>query len=75
MIHAHSSYSATDYISVHYNIQGLDVAGEERARRVPALSSSEYGHRPPVETPDRHHVRVGLVKREFYRATGTNIGQ
>ena len=53
--------------------QGLDVEGEERGRAVPVLANSEYGHRPPLETPDRQHVRVGLVKREFYRTTGTNI--
>ena len=49
--------------------------GEESKRAVPVLANSVYGHRPPVEIPDRQHVRVGLVKREFYRATGTNIGQ
>ena len=56
-------------------MQGLDVLGEESEREVPVLANSVYGHRPPLETPDRHHVRVGLVKREFYRTTGTNIGQ
>ena len=56
-------------------LQGLDVEGEERERAVPVLTNSVYGHRQPLETPDRQHVRVGLVRREFYRATGTNISQ
>ena len=58
-----------------YHMQGLDMVGEEEMRAVPVLANSVYGHRQAVETLDRQHVRVGLVKREFYRATGTNIGQ
>lgn len=56
-------------------VQGLDVEEEERARSVPILSNSVYGHRPPLDIPNRCHVRVGLVNREFYRNTGTNIGE
>ena len=48
--------------------------GEEKDKAVPVLANSVYGHRQALETPDRKHVRVGLVRREFYRATGTNIG-
>lgn len=51
------------------------MAGEEQCRTVPVLANSVYGHHKPLDPPDRRHVRVGLVKREFYRATGTNIGQ
>ena len=53
--------------------QGLSVHSEEVGKSVPVLMSSVYGHRPPLETPDREHVRVGLVKREFYRFCGTNM--
>lgn len=56
-------------------LQGLDVVGEEACKAVPVLANSVYGHRPPLEIPDRAHVRIGLVRREFYRATGVNIGQ
>ena len=54
--------------------QGLNVLAEEEGKAVPVLANSVYGHRQPLETPDREHARVGLVRREFYRATGTNIG-
>ena len=53
--------------------QGLNVHAEEVSKDVPILTSSEYGHRASLERPDRKHVRVGLVRREFYRSCGTNM--
>ena len=45
---------------------------QEKDKAVPILSSSAYGHRKPLEPPSRQHVRVGLIKRDFYRACGPN---
>ena len=46
---------------------------QEQIKSVPVLSSSLYGHRPPLEIPSRRHVRVATVQRDFYRHSGTNI--
>ena len=54
-------------------MQGLNVHSEEKHKSVPILKSSVYGHRPPLETPGREHVRVGLVQRDIYRQCGTNM--
>ena len=54
-------------------LQGLNVHDEERSKGVPVLSNSVYGHRIPLEYPTREHVRVAVVKREFYRSCGTNM--
>ena len=43
---------------------------EEVGKAVPVLSSSEYGHRPALDKLDRQHVRVGVVKRDFFRSRG-----
>ncbi len=53
--------------------QGLNVHAEEVNKSVPILMSSVYGHRSPLEVPDRKHVRVSLVKKEFYRSCGANV--
>ena len=53
-----------------FSWQGLDILGEESGRDVPALSSSVYGHRPPIEGMEKDYVRVGVVKRDFFRARG-----
>ena len=53
--------------------QGLDVRAEEEGKAVPLLANSVYGHRPPLERSGREHVRVELVKREFYRPRSTNL--
>jgi hypothetical protein len=50
----------------HARSKGLNVNTEERTRRVPSLTSSNYGFRPPLEAPERKHVRVATVKSEFY---------
>ncbi|EDV26003.1 uncharacterized protein TRIADDRAFT_55669 [Trichoplax adhaerens] len=42
----------------------LDINGEERERRVPILSSSEYGRRIPIEQPSRTHAR--LLSKHIY---------
>ena len=47
-------------------IKGLLVNEEERQRRIPTLTSSNYGFRKPLEAPERKHVRVATVKSEFY---------
>lgn len=71
--HVEEGYSSKLKRDDLQHTQGLDVHAEEVDKSVPVLSSSVYGHRQPLETPDRHHVRVGLVKREFYRSCGTNL--
>lgn len=78
-----STYDRTFHVKEGYCIklkrddlehtQGLNVHAEEVAKKVPVLTSSEYGHRQSLEQPDRKHVRVGLVRREFYRSCGTNM--
>ena len=55
-------------------LQGLEINAEETAKKVPLLSNSIYGHRTAaLENPSREHVRVAVVRREFYRSCGTNI--
>jgi len=71
--HVEEGYSSKLKRDDLQHTQGLDVHAEEVNKSVPILTSSVYGHRVPLETPDRKHVRVGLVKREFYRSCGTNI--
>ena len=46
---------------------------EEALKHVPVLSSSMYGHRPPIEPHSRDYVRVGVVQRDFYRPSGASI--
>ena len=53
--------------------QGLDIHSEEVSKAVPLLSSSVYGQLPPLETRDNAHVRVGSVKRDFFRSRGINV--
>ena len=73
MFHVKEGYSSKLKRDDLQHTQGLNVHVEEEGKSVPVLSSSDYGHRPPLETPDRQHVRVGLVKRDFYRSCGTNM--
>ncbi len=78
-----STYDRTFHIKEGYcmklkrddmeHTQRLNVHAEEVNKDVPIVTSSEYGHRPPLEHPHRKHVRIGLVQREFYRSCGTNI--
>ena len=65
--------SHNNYWYHYHTLQGLNVHSEESQKSVPILMSSVYGHRPPLETPGREHVRVGLVQRDFYRQCGTNM--
>lgn len=46
---------------------------EEDVKTVPILSSSVYGRRPAIEALEKHYVRVGVVKRDFYRPRGINV--
>ncbi|XP_069814387.1 cilia- and flagella-associated protein 90 isoform X1 [Dendropsophus ebraccatus] len=50
----------------------LDLYTEEAARPVPVLSSSEYGRhiQHNVDNVNREHVRIGLVRLDFYRKNG-----
>ncbi|XP_056376707.1 cilia- and flagella-associated protein 90 [Hyla sarda] len=50
----------------------LDLYTEEAARPVPVLSSSEYGRylQRNVDNVNREHVRIGLVRMDFYRKNG-----
>lgn len=50
----------------HAKSKGLTVNYEECQRKVPSLTSSNYGSRKPLEAPERKHVRVATVKSEFY---------
>lgn len=78
-----STYDSTFHVKEGYNMklrrddlqhtQGLNVHAEEKKKDIPVLMSSEYGHRSSLECPDRSHVRIGLVQREFYRSCGTNF--
>ncbi|XP_027046306.1 uncharacterized protein C5orf49 homolog [Pocillopora damicornis] len=78
-----STYDRTFHIKAGYcsklhrddreHTRGLNVNSEEQTKSVPVLSSSLYGHRPPLEIPSRRHVRVATVKRDFFRDSGTNI--
>lgn len=78
-----SSYDRTFHVEEGYcsklkrddlqHTQGLNVHAEEEGKGVPVLMSSVYGHRPALETPDRKHVRVALVKKEFYQSCGANV--
>ncbi|MBN3290180.1 DYH5 protein, partial [Polypterus senegalus] len=56
----------------HAKSRGLDVHSEEMSRPVPVLSSSDYGRHQAyaLDKTDRQHVRVGLVRSEFYRKNG-----
>ncbi|KAJ7374665.1 hypothetical protein OS493_005006 [Desmophyllum pertusum] len=78
-----SNYDRTFHLKTGYcsklhrddreHTRGLNVNAEEQTKAVPVLSSSLYGHRPPLEIPSRRHIRVATVKRDFYRHSGTNI--
>ncbi|XP_041375497.1 uncharacterized protein C5orf49 homolog [Gigantopelta aegis] len=56
----------------HAKLQGLTVNEEENSKVVPTLSSSVYGHRmhKSYDKQDRAHVRIALVKAEFFRRNG-----
>ncbi|KAM5158258.1 cilia- and flagella-associated protein 90 [Mantella aurantiaca] len=56
----------------HAKHKGLDLHNEEISRLVPVLSSSEYGRHLHlnVDKVNREHVRVGVVRLEFYRKSG-----
>ncbi|KAL3859969.1 hypothetical protein ACJMK2_010147 [Sinanodonta woodiana] len=59
----------------HAKSKGLKVNDEEKQKKVPTLSSSEYGHRLNmfVDHHDRKHVRIARVKAEFLRRNGIAI--
>ncbi|XP_073232585.1 cilia- and flagella-associated protein 90-like [Porites lutea] len=71
--HIKSGYCSKLHRDDREHTRGLNVNAEEQIKAVPVLSSSLYGHRPPLENPSRRHVRVATVKRDFYRHSGTNI--
>ena len=54
-------------------LQGLGVLSEEESRQFPILSSSDYGRRQSLDVLDKKYVRVGTVKKEFYRSRGINV--
>ncbi|XP_018422724.1 PREDICTED: uncharacterized protein C5orf49 homolog [Nanorana parkeri] len=56
----------------HAKHKGLDLHNEETSRPVPVLSSSEYGRHLHliVDKVNRDHVRVGVVRLEFFRKSG-----
>ena len=71
-------HSSTDYENkIHRDDRasrlGLDVHSEELNKKVPALSSSEYGRHLAIENPVREHVRIESVYKGFYRSRGTGI--
>lgn len=73
MFHIQHGYCSSIHRDDREHTQGLDVNTEEKSKKVPMLSSTVYGHRPPLEVQSRMHVRVGLVKRDFYRHCGATI--
>ncbi|MEE6465574.1 hypothetical protein FKM82_006599 [Ascaphus truei] len=56
----------------HAKHNGLDIHSEEIARPVAVLTSSEYGRHLHlhVDKVNREHVRIGLVRLDFYRKNG-----
>ena len=46
---------------------------QELSKKVPQLSSSEYGRLMEIEKTSRDHVRVESVYKGFYRSRGTGI--
>lgn len=75
MFHIEHGYCSRIHRDDREHTRGLDVRAEEEERAVPLLSSSMYGNRPPLEVQSRQHVRVGLVKRDFYRHCGATVHQ
>lgn len=65
-----SDYIETVLLSL---LQGLDIFSEEDSKPFPILSSSEYGRRPALDVLDKQYVRVGTVKKDFYRSRGINV--
>lgn len=61
----------------HSNSRGLNVNCEERARKIPALSSSMYGHglnqEQELDKPVRAFCRKDKIKSEFFRSNGVNL--
>jgi hypothetical protein len=55
------------------NSKGLSVNEEERRRKVPSLSSSHYGFRQPLETPNGDVRRVAIVKSEFFNGNRISL--
>ncbi|XP_075067401.1 cilia- and flagella-associated protein 90 [Mixophyes fleayi] len=56
----------------HSKHHSWNIHTEEISRPVPVLSSSEYGRhlQHHVDKVTRDHVRIGLIRLEFYRKNG-----
>ncbi|KAM8967402.1 cilia- and flagella-associated protein 90 [Pelodytes ibericus] len=56
----------------HAKHNGLDIHAEESCRPVAVLSSSEYGRHLQLHADkvNRDHVRIGVVRLDFYRKNG-----
>ncbi|XP_069469944.1 cilia- and flagella-associated protein 90 [Ambystoma mexicanum] len=56
----------------HAQHKGLDIHGQEAARPMHVLASSECGRHLKLQADHvtREHVRIGLVRLEFYRKNG-----
>jgi len=61
----------------HAKLRGLHVNHEEAVLPVPNCSSSIYGHpnRSQTDFPLRTHCHMEVCQKDFFRLTGTNIGQ
>jgi len=58
--HVEEGYSSKLKRDDLQHTQGLDVHAEEVNKSVPILPSSVYGHRVPLETPDRKTCSRGV---------------
>merc|ERR1719487_2482462 len=50
---------------------GLNVANEEKNKKITILSSSVYGRGELFDPPSREHVVIESVYKGFYRSRGT----
>ncbi|XP_072037638.1 uncharacterized protein [Amphiura filiformis] len=73
LFHVKTGYQSKLHRDDREHTVGLDVHGEEAKKAIPVLSSSAYGHRPPLEHSSRQHARIERVMKGFYRSRGTNL--
>ncbi|XP_071498240.1 cilia- and flagella-associated protein 90-like [Diadema antillarum] len=73
LFHVKHGYQSKIHRDDREHTRGLNVFEEESNKAVPALTSSAYGHRPPIEMNTRQHARIERVMKGFYRTRGTNL--
>ena len=73
LFHVNDNYDNKIHRDDRASRRGLDVNTQELSKKVPQLSSSEYGRLMEIEKTSRDHVRVESVYKGFYRSRGTGI--